>query len=121
MVNLIPIFQQMVDGVKVNDKRFDIIDQAHIIDLDAGIEYHLEKNQVYTITKGEEKAIVLTGNEMTAKEAEMLQYFASELPKLYADKQREKLYNLMYQIEDDEEEHKPLVQPSPPHPSRYVP
>ena len=99
MVNLEVLFQQVKEGVLTDNPRYEVLDSQHIMDKDLGIEYHIYsdyKNKPYRITKGEDE--LLTGVQMTENEAGILMQLGGNLAKHFADKQREKLYQLVYKI-----------------------
>lgn len=88
-------FKQMAEGLRAKDPRYTILNCEHVIDTVKDIEYHLEHGEVYTITMGENKTLILTGKQMTETEAGILMRVASELPKLYADAQRAYLRTIL--------------------------
>ena len=88
-------FRQMAEGLKAKEPRYTILDCEHVVDTVKDIEYHLEYGEVYAITMGENKTLILTGKQMTETEAGILMRVASELPKLYADAQRAYLRTIL--------------------------
>jgi hypothetical protein len=117
MNNLDLIFKNMADGVRDKNPRYVVINSEHVMDMLKDIEYHLEYGEVYTVTSGEDKTLLLAGNQMTAAEAQVLTQLASELPKLYADCQRSALFALMSDACEPVEGKKPTTSPG----ERYVP
>lgn len=93
MTSLEEVFREMAEGVRAKEPRYKILNCEHVMDTVKDIEYHLEKGQTYTITKGED--VVLDGNEITNEEAGILMRLAEDLPKLYADWRREHFHTLV--------------------------
>ena len=110
MVKLDSILSQVLHCVKTKHPRFTIIDKYHVMDNTLGLEYHMEDGYLYKVTKGDD--VILTGEQMTRSEADILKALAYELPNLYADTMREDFY-VMAQAEE------PIKEPDKAQPLRY--
>ena len=93
MYDLSEMFRDVYEGVKAQNERYHILNSEHIMDTHKGVEYHLEKGELWTVTR--DGIVILDGTQMTEAEANILKHVALCLPKLYADYSRKAFYEAM--------------------------
>lgn len=104
MVSLTEIFSELYNGVDCGAPRFKLIASNVVLDTLTKWQYYLHYDKPFEIVKGDE--IILSGNDMTKDEAEILYQVQSKLPSL----RRQRVYNLHREVVPDEV--KPLAHPN---------
>lgn len=95
MVNLEMILSDVVEGVMTANGRYSVADCDHVMDTVTGVEYHLypeHKREPFKITHGAD--VVITGDQLTAREAGMLYRLSAYLQREQAEHNRARFAEL---------------------------